>query len=248
MRVAITSILLFLVFSTLFVLPFIFFPFPLALKSQGDFEPLMLFMFLLVDFFCVVYLIKRINLSGIKLFLAVVLVFWGLQTFMTQIETWYFREAMPAITDTVLLKLFLNPFITAVTFIPAAIWILGKWRQTNNHQDHPLNLESKWKEVLILSITYVVIYLLFGHYVAWQFVAVRNFYSGSPEMTGFIEQFQYTLHIYNFVLPFQAVRGFLWILAGLPVILYLKGSNVEKILACVFMYSVLPSIQIIFDY
>ena len=247
MRTTIKFSLLFLLFTILFVFPAIIFPFPLAQKSQSDFEPLMLFVLLLIDFIGVVYLIKRIDLRGMKLFLAVVLVFWGLLTFMTQIETWYFREAMPAITDEVLLKLFLNPFITAVTFVPAGIWILGKWKQTNGSQDHHLNLKSMWKEVLALSVTYVFIYFLFGHYVAWQFAEVRTFYSGTPELPGFIEQFQHTLLIHNSILPFQLFRGLLWILFGLPVILYLKGNNTEKIVACVFMYSVLTSIPLIIE-
>ena len=247
MRATIKYILLFLLFSTLFVLPAIIFPFPLVQKSQSDVEPLMLFVLLLVDFIGVVYLIERINLSGMKLFLAVVMVFWGLQTFMTQIETWYFREAMPAITDEVLLKLFLNPFITAVTFVLAGIWILGKWKQTSGSQDHHVSLKSRWKEVLALSVTYVFIYFLFGHYVAWQFAEVRTFYSGTPELPGFIEQFQHTLLIHNSILPFQFFRGFLWILFGLPAILYLKGNNTEKIVACVLMYSVLTSIPLIIE-
>src|SRR5258706_13345334 len=234
---------LFLLFPPLFSPPAIIFPFPLVQKSQSDVEPLMLFVVLLIDFIGVVYLIKRIDLSGMRLFLAVVLVFWGLLTFMTQIETWYFREAMPAITDEVLLKLFLNPFITAVTFVPAGIWILGKWKQTHGHQDHHLSLKSRWKEVLALSVTYVFIYFLFGHYVAWQFAEVRTFYSGTPELLGFIEQFQHTLLIHNSILPFQLSRGFLWILFGLPVILYLKGNNTEKIVAFVLMDSVLTSID-----
>ena len=147
MKVAIKYILLFLIFSTLFVLPSIIFPFPPAPKSQSDFEPLKLFALLLTEFIWIVYLIRRISLSGMKLFLAVVAVFWGLQTFMTQVETWYFREAMPVITDKVLLRLFLNPFITAVTFVPAGIWILGKRDPTHGHQDHPLSLKSTWKEI-----------------------------------------------------------------------------------------------------
>jgi hypothetical protein len=247
MMVVIKYIFLFLLFSTLFILPAIIFPFPVVQKGQGDFEPLMLFVVLLIDFIGIVYLIKRIDLSGMKLFLAVVLVFWGLLTFMTQIETWYFRRAMPAITNEVLLKLFLNPFITAATFVPAAIWILGKWKQTHGHRDYHLSLRSTSKEVLALSVTYVFIYFLFGHYVAWQFAEVRTFYSGSPELLGFIEQFRHTLRMDDFLLPFQLLRGFLWILFGLPAILYLKGNNMEKMAACVFLYSVLPSIPLIID-
>src|SRR5258706_10663934 len=99
MKATIKYSLLFLLFSTLFVLPAIIFPFPLVQKSQSDVEPLMLFVLLLVDFIGVVYLIERINLSGMKLFLAVVMVFWGFQTFLMHIENWYFLEALPPIID-----------------------------------------------------------------------------------------------------------------------------------------------------
>ena len=246
MKFAMKFLLLFIIFSILFVLPSMVLPIPLDPKSQSGFNPVMLLVLLLVDLSCMVYLIKRLNLWGIKLYLAVALVFWGLQTFMTQIETWYFRAAMPAITDEVLLKLFLNPFITTITFVPVAILTLGKWNQPDTPEDHP-NRKPTWKFLLALSITYVIIYFLFGHFVAWQFEKVRTFYSGSPELLGFTEQFQHTLHTYNFILPFQVFRGFLWLLCGLPLVLYLKGSRTEKVLACVFMYAVLTSVQLIID-
>jgi hypothetical protein len=146
-----------------------------------------------------------------------------------------------------LVKLFLNPLITALIFIPVAMVMLGKWKPTHRDTHHQFSLKSMWKEILALSLTYVLVYFLFGHYVAWQFEEVRIFYSGSPELRGFFEQFQHTLHAYPSILPFQLVRGFLWILAGLPVVLYLKGNNAEKLVACIFMYSVLPCILLIID-
>lgn len=247
MPVAVKYFLLFLIFSVLFVLPAILFPIPFAPDSQPNVDPLAFLAILVVDVVCLVYLVERIELSGLKLFLAVVLVFWGLQTFMTQIETWYFRAAMPAITNEILLKLFLNPFITAVAFTPMGMATLGKWKQPRNEPGHRPTLKSKWKEVLILSVAYMVIYFVFGHYVAWQSAEVRAFYSGTADMPGFFEGMQHNFESDPLLFPFQILRGFLWILCGLPVVLYLKGGNTEKVLVCVFVYSVLTCIQLIID-
>jgi len=245
MKTALKLLLLFFIFSVLFTLPSIILPISIAQGSQ-EVDPPSAFAILLVDFVCIIYLIQRLNLWGVKLFLAVVVVFWGLQTFMTQIETWYFRDAMPAITDEVLLKLFVNPLITAITFILVAMWTLGKWKRPEGNPV-PLNLKSNWKEITALSATYIIIYYLFGHFIAWQFEQVRVFYSGNPELPGFMAQLQNTIQNYPLLFPFQLFRGFLWILLGLPVICYLKGNRTEKILVCVFIYSVLTSIPLVIE-
>lgn len=241
--------LLFFIFFILFVLPNVFFPLNIKIENPSEYNGQMIAVLLLMQFSIIIYLIKRLNLWGGKLFLSTALIFWGLQTFMTQSETWYFREAMPAITNKELLNLFLRPLITAVTFIPLAIWMLGKWKQnaersTPQIQLNPSNLH--WKEVVWLSAAYVIIYFVFGYFVAWQFEAVRLFYSGSAENAGFIGQIQQTLQTKNFIFLFQFFRGFLWIMVGFPIVMYLNGSKKEKILACIFLYS-LPAIQLIVD-
>src|SRR5690349_289895 len=119
-------VLLFFLFCILFVLPAVFIPLQVTIKNPSQYNGLMILILLLTQFIIILYLIQRLNLSGVKLFLAVVIIFWGLQTFMTQIETWYFIAAMPAISTAELGNLFLRPLITSVTFIPLAMWILGK--------------------------------------------------------------------------------------------------------------------------
>jgi hypothetical protein len=216
------------------------------MENHGEYSALMIFVLLLAEVSVIIYLIKRLNLWGMKLFLGVVIVFWGLQTFMPQVETWYFKEAMPAITNEELRNLFLRPLITSITFIPLAIWVLGKWKQhTNNVESHtPGNLN--WKKILSLSIAYVVIYFVFGYFVAWQFEEVRIFYSGSSENAGFIGGIKQTLQTDAIFFPFQLLRGFLWIIIGLPITLYLKGSKREKITACIILYSI-PAVQLVVD-
>lgn len=239
--------LLFIVFSISFILPNIIFPLPMKAEAQGEPNSFLILALFLIDLIFIAYLILRLNLTGWKLFIAVLVVFWGLRTFMTQSETWYFREAMPVITDSVLVLLFTNPLITVVIFGPIAIWVLGRWRQPEGQSISSFSMKFNWKELLTLSIVYMAIYFVFGYYVAWQFEAVRLFYSGNSELLGFTQQMQNTLHTKNLIIPFQVFRGLLWVLAGMPIVSYLKGSKTEKIIACVLFYSVLTSIPLIVD-
>jgi hypothetical protein len=246
MKTLLKFALLFFIFFTLVVLPNVFIPLNIKVENQSEYNTKMIYVLLLIQFSILIYLVKRLNLWGVKLFLSTVIIFWGLQTFMTQVETWYFREAMPAITNRELLNLFLRPLITAVTFIPLALWILGKWKQDTESSVPQTQANLKWKEVLWLSAAYVIIYFAFGYFVAWQFEAVRLFYSGNIKNAGFIGQIQQTMQTKNFIFLFQFFRGFLWIMVGFPIVMYLKGGKKEKILACVFLYS-LPAIQLIVD-
>ena len=245
-RTLLKFILLFFIFFILFVLPNILIPSRVKIESHSDYNALMLFILLLTNTLILTYLIKRLELSGMKLFLAVVIIFWGLQTFMTQIETWYFREAMPEITDAELRNLFLRPLITSFTFTPLAILILGKWKHDSKGYISPAQANLTWKELTGLSVAYVVIYFVFGYFVAWQFEAVRIFYSGTAENVGFIEQMKRTIETKNSILLFQLLRGFLWVMIGFPLLHHLKGGKSEKIIACAIVYA-LPAIQLIVD-
>jgi hypothetical protein len=246
MKTILKLVLLFFLFSVLFVLPAVFIPPQVTIENPSPYNALMILILLIVQFLIIIYLIQRLNLLAIKLFLTVVIVFWGLQTFMTQIETWYFIDAMPAVSNSELANLFVRPLITSITFIPLAMWVLGKWKENTSGIETHTSSRLNWKEMLGLSIAYVIIYFVFGYFVAWQFEAVRVFYSGSPEDAGFFGQLKDTLQTRNFIFAFQFVRGFLWIIIGLPILLYLKGSTREKILTCTFLY-VLPVIQLIVD-
>lgn len=246
MKTLLKFVLLFFIFSILFVLPNVLIPLHVKMENQSDYNSLMLILLLLTELLIILYLIKRLNIWGMKLFLSVLIIFWGLQTFMTQIETWYFREAMHAITDEELRNLFLRPLITSLTFIPLAILVLGKWKQDTDSSEPHTSAGLNWKEILGLSIAYVIIYFMFGYFVAWQFEEVRIFYSGSAENAGFIGQIKQTLQTKNFIFLFQLLRGFLWIIIGLPIVLYLKGGKSERIVACVILYS-LPAIQLVVD-
>lgn len=246
MKSILKLVLLFFVFSILFILPNVLVPLQVKMEEQSAYNGMWIFLLLLTQLLILVYLIRRLNLSGVKLFVAVVIVFWGLQTFMTQLETWYFREAMPEISDHELANLFLRPLITVVLFVPLAMWVLGKWKRDSTPLKYHPPTALTWKEMLLLSVAYVIIYFVFGYLVAWRFEAVRMFYSGSAVDAGFIGQMKHTLQEKPFIFLFQLLRGLLWIVMGLPLLLYLKGGKNEKVIAFVILYSV-TAIQLIVD-
>lgn len=87
MKTLLKFVLLFFIFSILFVLPNVLIPLHVKMENQSDYNSLMLILLLLTELLIILYLIERLNIWGMKLFLSVLIIFWGLQTFMTQIET-----------------------------------------------------------------------------------------------------------------------------------------------------------------
>ena len=71
------------------------------------------------------YLIIRSRWAGLKLIGAIFLIFFGVSTFMPQIETAYFITRLPS---GMLPRLFLAGAITAALFSPLAVLVLGKRR------------------------------------------------------------------------------------------------------------------------
>ena len=57
-----------------------------------------LMLHILVNSFFIVYLLRRLSLNGFRLIAAIALSVYGIQIFMTQIETWVFIDSFPSIT------------------------------------------------------------------------------------------------------------------------------------------------------
>ncbi|HQQ96660.1 MAG TPA: hypothetical protein PLX35_05325 [Cyclobacteriaceae bacterium] len=242
MRIVVKYALLLIAYSLAFVLPAILLPVSAPLQESGNNMALGLPAVLAVNFLIILYLIHRSASHGIKLCFYTMLIFWGLQTGMTQIETWYFRHAMPGIDDRELLNLFIRPLITLVIFVPMAVRATGKWKGT--HEPRP-QMVAPWKSIGILVLLYVVIYFVFGYYVAWQFDALRIFYSGSATKAGFIEVLRHTAETTPGLFPLQLLRGLLYAMMGVMLLRQLNGSYSEKLIAITLLYALLPSILLI---
>jgi len=182
------------------------------------------------------YVLLRSRWAGWKLIVSMIVVFYGVNTLMPQIETAYFVTRLP---PGMLPRLFIAGAIMAVIFVPLAVLILGKRRsQTNEPRSRvkipPVTLMAK---LSLIVIAYVIIYFTFGYFVAWRSPAVREFYGGG-ELTGFISQITTVLRDEPLLFLLQAVRALLWTACAVPVIRMMKGEWWEAGLDVALLFAV----------
>ncbi len=181
------------------------------------------------------WIIQNSRWRGLKLIAALTFTFYGLMTVITQIETIvYLRAKMP---PGLIKSLFVMGIIVAVLFVPLAVLIMGKIRGPEQlHAERALTLKSKAARFAILAIVYVVLYYLFGYYVAWQNPELRLYYSGTTELKSFYQQMRSTMTATPWMLPFQFARGLLWVLFAYPVVRMLNTRRIETaaIIAALF--------------
>jgi hypothetical protein len=206
-----------------------------AQQAASLLGPLFVYTFLLS--LVTAWIIQNSRWRGLKLIAALVFTFYGLMTVITQIETIvYLRAKMPL----GLIKiLFVLGAIVAVLFIPLAVLIMGKIRgpeQPPADRALTLTLKTKATRFAFLATVYVVLYYLFGYYVAWQNPELRLYYSGTTELRSFYQQMRSTVTAMPWMLPFQFARGLLWVLFAYPVVRMLNTRRVETaaIIAALF--------------
>jgi hypothetical protein len=171
----------------------------------------------------------------LKLIAALVFTFYGLMTFISQIETVvYLRAKMP---PGLIKNLFVMGAVVALLFIPLAVLIMRKIRGPEQpHAERALTLKSLAARFGTLAILYVVLYYLFGYYVAWQNPEVRLYYSGTTELKSLYQQMISNVTGPPWMLPFQFGRGLLWALFAYPVVRMLNTTRIEAaaIIAALF--------------
>jgi hypothetical protein len=200
-------------------------------------------LFLLVACFLetlvIAYPILRSRWTGWRLVLTIFGVFFGIATFLSQIESIVFLKVLVnIIQDGLIAKLFVQGLIVAGLYAPLAVLILGKMRrpkEQNNLPEPDRRLPATWPQWLwrlsLIAVVYIIIYISFGYFVAWQSPEVREFYAN--------------LQTPPWMLPFQFLRGLIWAGLAIPVITMMKGKKWEAGLAVALLYSVLMGIMLI---
>jgi hypothetical protein len=163
-------------------------------------------------------IILRSNWGGWRLMLVTGLCYYGVQTFMSQIETAYFGPSL-GIKPEWLPGLFLQPILISLVFVPVAVWMLGKARAGVDDPAAERRLalpavEWAWK-LAVIAVLYCILYFGFGYFVAWQNPHLIAMYDNGANQQVFS---------YAHLIPFQLMRGVLWALIVLPVIRMSKGS------------------------
>lgn len=195
------------------------------------------------------YPIIRSRWHGWKLIGTMTLFFFGTQTFMSQIETLFFGSAFDISADT-MKNIILSGFLTALFFIPLAALILGKIRKPATEGNPTESISLPWqvwaKRLAILPLAYIALYFIFGYFIAWQSSDVRWLYSGSTEILPFFEHMSITLQASPEIIPFQFLRGLIWIGLALPLLNLMKGGTFEKSITLGLLFGLLLTTQLLF--
>ncbi len=191
------------------------------------------------------YIILRSRWSGRRLMATIFFIFYGVMTVMAQIESAVFIMRLPA---GMLPRLFLMGALIAAPFAAIAVLILGKCKAVllndalNPRLAMPVN---EWAgKLAVLVIAYVVLYFTFGYFSAWQNPAVREYYGGT-EARNFFAHMGGVLRDQSWLMPFQILRGLMWIGLALPVIRMLKAQRWETALAVGLLFAVIMNAQLL---
>jgi hypothetical protein len=176
-----------------------------------------MFLVALVDTGVISLIVVRSEWSGWRLFGATALAWYGVMTFMSQIETAWFAPAL-GLSYRVPLAIALNAIPLVLLFTGAAVWVWGKARGPAAPPEAPERLpatpvEWVWKLALAAGL-YLALYFGFGQLVAWQNPALRAMYGEGTNPVVFNNLF---------LIPLQVARGVLWVLFALPVLRMTRG-------------------------
>lgn len=218
-----------------------------ALLSNGSEQPtpaeagstlLALFVVSLISAAVWTYIIFRSRWTGWKLIVAVFLVFFGVSTVMSQIETAYFVTRLP---PGMLPRLFLAGLIVAAVFAPLAVLILGKVKaQANGKSDdarQSMPVSSWIAKLSLIVVAYLLLYFTCGYFIAWRNPTLRAYYGGS-DPAGFVSHVASLLRNEPMLFLLQAVRALLWTALAVPVIKMMKGEWWESGLAVALLFGV----------
>jgi len=206
---------------------------------------LMLFLTCALNTWVVLYFIYNSQCKGWKLVGTIFLFTFGIQYFMSQIETLWFNDRLNFPVKGIL-AVVSGGFIMNLLFSVTATWFTGNFSPLKEPAGEKTKVElaPMVKYLLLFSIVvWPVIYFLAGYLIAWQFAEVRLLYSGTTEMGSFLSimKANFASGLYFFQIP----RGVLWILIALPAVAVIRGSLMRKGVIIGLLFALLGSSQLL---
>ena len=186
---------------------------------------MMLIVVSFIDTLILTYFILRSRLRGLRLMVTVSLVLYGVKTFLSIIEAWWF---MTDVNAGEMPGLFLMTVPMAVLFPVIAVWMLGKAKKGEEVDETPNTRlvmptgQLVWKVAFLSVIVYPALFWTFGYYVAFSNPELVAYY-GSTHPGSFLAQMGNVWADDPFVFLFEIFRGLLWVALAVPVIRTTKG-------------------------
>ena len=214
-----------------------FLPTPLALLVNGAVNALIL-----------VWAARRSSSKGFAMWMQLLVLSFGAQTFMTQIETGYFISAFPQLHGNFTIYLLvLRGLITSTLFTLLVTLMAGGFSKNSPSQPmFEITPDEAVKTGAWLPVIYIILYMVFGYYVAWQSQELRLFYGGPALLNSFTAQWGLSLMQHPELPVFQYFRGVLWILCLVPLFKGFSGGRIELVALSILALGLLPTAQLAF--
>jgi len=201
--------------------------------------------------FTVYYITRNSLWTGKKRFWAIVFSLVMVANVMTQIETLFFGSAFSILTriDVLVITLVNTVPVLAIAFL--VLVFFKKENKAADKQKTEKNTEVLYSKqslsivFLSLSFAYMIIYFIFGYFVAWQSESLRVFYSGETYKLGFFQKMVENFVENPIIFPFQVIRGFLFSLSVLPLVYMLKAKSKQLLVSLIFVYCSIGIVMLI---
>jgi hypothetical protein len=185
------------------------------------------------------YLILRSSWHGWPLVGAISVGMYGASTVGPQLDSVFFLSNK--LPRGLIQALFLQGAIATALFSPLAVLLLGKWRAVSGAPAFPRRAQMRatsaaWR-LALLVVAFVVLYMFFGYYVAWQSPAVRQYYGGQQYLS-FYATLKGNWNYHRLIYPFQVFRALVYIACLYPLVRMLRVARWEMVLAMALFLSV----------
>lgn len=193
------------------------------------------------------YLALRARFGGIRLAATLLVVLFGMMTFMAQIESAFFLDEK--IPDGMLGRIFAMGAIVSLVVAPPAVLVFGRFRErvsaarVDGARLKLPRADWAWK-IALISLLYLVLYFGFGYFVAWLDPELRAYYGGA-DPSGFLPHMAQVAADSPWLLAFQVVRSWLWTLLAVPMVLQIRHGWVEPALAVGCAFAILMNAQLL---
>jgi hypothetical protein len=191
---------------------------------------------------------RRSSFKGLAMWMQLLVLSFGAQTFATQIETGYFLPAFPLLHDNFqVYALVLHGFVSSLIFTLLVVLLVGGF-STRPRAETNFNVDADHavRAGAWLPVIYVILYMLFGYYVAWQSPQVRLFYGGTSTLPSVWSQWGSTLMAKPELPVFQYFRGIIWILCLIPLFKGFSGGRIELVVLSALALAYLPTVALAF--
>lgn len=210
----------------------------LADQAQAPANVVSIFSVSLLETAVMIWVLSRLQLSGVRLLLVALLVFHGVKTFLMMIELVFFLNiwASPALISVErVLALELHGLLMACLYCPMAILLLKKWRSSGGSPQSvfpAINAQLMLK-IIVVSLIYAACYWVAGAYLLIPLAG---------------ESFGFTyghLQVPAWMPLFQMARGLLWAVIVLLLVIYLPLRGAKLYLGVGLILATLGSAQLL---